>query len=156
MAFNGIARKVLSNSSLHGSLSRPLLFGSYGMAQNIMGQKYFSSSPIFNKPMTSPVAHKLSQKPLPSLYNVPAFGSNMMLGGVRHEAGIATLGAAIAVTAIGGVANGIGTLFAALVSGTARNPAVKEDCFTYALIGMGFLEFMAIIVVIMSCLLLYS
>lgn len=74
----------------------------------------------------------------------------------RHEGGVATLAAAIALMSVGGVAQGIGSLFAALVSGTARNPSIKEDLFTYTLIGMGFLEFLGIVCVLMSAVLLYS
>ena len=51
---------------------------------------------------------------------------------------------------------GIGQLFAALVVGMARNPSMKEDLFTYTLIGMGFLEFLAIVVILVAGLLLYS
>merc|ERR1711879_918703 len=55
-----------------------------------------------------------------------------------------------------GCAQGIGQLFAALVVGMARNPSMKEDLFTYTLIGMGFLEFLAIVVILIAGLLLYS
>lgn len=76
--------------------------------------------------------------------------------GMRYDGGVASLSAAIALMSVGGVAQGIGSLFAALVSGTARNPSIKEDLFTYTLIGMGFLEFLGIIAVLMSAVLLYS
>ncbi|XP_055388737.1 ATP synthase subunit c-like [Condylostylus longicornis] len=76
--------------------------------------------------------------------------------GVRHEAGLATLGAAIALMSVGGVAQGIGQLFAALVSGTSRNPSIKDELFTYTLIGMGFLEFLGIICIVLSVMFLYS
>ncbi|PHJ18441.1 atp synthase subunit [Cystoisospora suis] len=76
--------------------------------------------------------------------------------GIRYDGGVASLSAAIALMSVGGVAQGIGSLFAALVSGTARNPSIKEDLFTYTLIGMGFLEFLGIIAVLMSAVLLYS
>merc|ERR550539_1720697 len=66
--------------------------------------------------------------------------------GKRH-AGVSVLGCAIAMVAVGGCAQGIGQLFAALVVGMARNPSMKEDLFTYTLIGMGFLEFLAIVVI---------
>lgn len=82
------------------------------------------------------------------------FGSNQ-LGSVRN-AGTSVLGCAIAVVAVGGCAQGIGQLFAALVVGIARNPSMKEDLFTYTLIGMGFLEFLALGVILISFLLLYS
>merc|ERR1711948_160124 len=75
--------------------------------------------------------------------------------GVRH-AGVSVLGCAIAMVAVGGCAQGIGQLFAALVVGMARNPSMKEDLFTYTLIGMGFLEFLAIVVILIAGLLLYT
>jgi F-type H+-transporting ATPase subunit c len=77
------------------------------------------------------------------------------IGSVRN-AGTSVLGCAIAVVAVGGCAQGIGQLFAALVVGIARNPSMKEDLFTYTLIGMGFLEFLALGVILISFLLLYS
>merc|ERR1719215_1758872 len=49
--------------------------------------------------------------------------------GKRH-AGVSVLGCAIAMVAVGGCAQGIGQLFAALVVGMARNPSMKEDLFT--------------------------
>ncbi len=78
-----------------------------------------------------------------------------MLGGVRN-AGTSVLGCAIAIVAVGGCAQGIGQLFAALVVGIARNPSMKEDLFTYTLIGMGFLEFLALVVILIAGILLYS
>merc|ERR1712079_561130 len=75
--------------------------------------------------------------------------------GKRH-AGVSVLGCAIAMVAVGGCAQGIGQLSAALVVGMARNPSMKEDLFTYTLIGMGFLEFLAIVVILIAGLLLYS
>ena len=77
------------------------------------------------------------------------------VGSIRN-AGTSVLGCAIAVVAVGGCAQGIGQLFAALVVGIARNPSMKEDLFTYTLIGMGFLEFLALGVILISFLLLYS
>jgi F-type H+-transporting ATPase subunit c len=95
----------------------------------------------------------------PSVLANPVSSKAMMpisqLGAVRN-AGTSVLGCAIAVVAVGGCAQGIGQLFAALVVGIARNPSMKEDLFTYTLIGMGFLEFLALGVILISFLLLYS
>eukprot|EP01084_Bolivina_argentea_P233814 393724_1 len=52
----------------------------------------------------------------------------------KRNAGVSVLGCAIAMVAVGGCAQGIGQLFAALVVGMARNPSMKEDLFTYTLI----------------------
>ena len=57
---------------------------------------------------------------------------------------------------VGGCAQGIGNLFAAMVMGLARNPSMKEDLFTYTLIGMAFLELLAMGVIIIALMLLYS
>merc|ERR550514_1819670 len=73
-----------------------------------------------------------------------------------RNAGVSVLGCAIAMVAVGGCGVGTGQLFAALVVGIARNPSMKEDLFTYTLIGMGFLEFLAIVVILIAMLLLYS
>eukprot|EP00413_Alexandrium_margalefii_P048343 CAMPEP_0204609126 /NCGR_PEP_ID=MMETSP0661-20131031/60735_1 /ASSEMBLY_ACC=CAM_ASM_000606 /TAXON_ID=109239 /ORGANISM="Alexandrium margalefi, Strain AMGDE01CS-322" /LENGTH=135 /DNA_ID=CAMNT_0051620753 /DNA_START=68 /DNA_END=475 /DNA_ORIENTATION=+ len=90
--------------------------------------------------------------PAVQLASVQGLGAPM---GKRH-AGVSVLGCAIAMVAVGGCAQGIGQLFAALVVGMARNPSMKEDLFTYTLIGMGFLEFLAIVVILIAGLLLYS
>merc|ERR1712023_67105 len=75
--------------------------------------------------------------------------------GVRNS-GTSVLGCAIAMVAVGGCASGIGQLFAALIVGIARNPSMKEDLFTYLLVGMGFLEFLIIIIVLIAFMLLYT
>eukprot|EP00747_Dinoflagellata_sp_TGD_P138491 gnl/TRDRNA2_/TRDRNA2_175789_c0_seq11.p2 gnl/TRDRNA2_/TRDRNA2_175789_c0~~gnl/TRDRNA2_/TRDRNA2_175789_c0_seq11.p2 ORF type:complete len:138 (-),score=32.87 gnl/TRDRNA2_/TRDRNA2_175789_c0_seq11:115-528(-) len=88
----------------------------------------------------------------------PVLASKVGLGAplTKRNAGVSVLGCAIAMVAVGGCAQGIGQLFAALVVGMARNPSMKEDLFTYTLIGMGFLEFLAIVVILIAGLLLYS
>mmetsp|Transcript_25453 Transcript_25453/g.59262 ORF Transcript_25453/g.59262 Transcript_25453/m.59262 type:complete len:151 (+) Transcript_25453:107-559(+) len=85
---------------------------------------------------------------------LPSMGLGAPLA--KRNAGVSVLGCAIAMVAVGGCAQGIGQLFAALVVGMARNPSMKEDLFTYTLIGMGFLEFLAIVVILIAGLLLYS
>merc|ERR1712110_73821 len=75
---------------------------------------------------------------------------------MKRQAGASVLGCGIAMVAVGGCAQGIGQLFAALVVGMARNPSMKDDLFTYTLIGMGLLEFLAIVVILVAFVLLYS
>merc|ERR1712087_1003658 len=67
---------------------------------------------------------------------VSAWTSPVGLGAplAKRHAGVSVLGCAIAMVAVGGCAQGIGQLFAALVVGMARNPSMKEDLFTYTLI----------------------
>ena len=84
--------------------------------------------------------------------------STMGLGAplTKRNAGVSVLGCAICMVAVGGCAQGIGQLFGCLVVGMARNPSMREDLFTYTLIGMGFLELLAIIVILIAGMLLYS
>jgi len=74
----------------------------------------------------------------------------------KRNAGVSVLGCAICMVAVGGCAQGIGQLFGCLVVGMARNPSMREDLFTYTLIGMGFLELLAIVVILIAGMLLYS
>jgi len=110
----------------------------------------------------APVAPKLNSSPISKngvfgmaspLPSIMRQQSN--LGAVRC-AGTSVLACAIATVAVGGCAQGIGQLFAAMVMGLARNPSMKEDLFTYTLIGMGFLEFLALGVILIAMMLLYS
>ncbi|CAK0862235.1 unnamed protein product [Prorocentrum cordatum] len=50
----------------------------------------------------------------------------------KRHAGVSVLGCAIAMVAVGGCAQGIGQLFAALVVGMARNPSMKEPVHVHA------------------------
>merc|ERR1712013_485450 len=93
-----------------------------------------------------------SSRVLPATSKVNGLGEPLS----KRNAGVSVLGCAITMVAVGGCAQGIGQLFAALVVGMARNPSMKEDLFTYTLIGMGFLEFLAIVVILIAGLLLYS
>ncbi|VWU50032.1 ATP synthase subunit C, putative [Hepatocystis sp. ex Piliocolobus tephrosceles] len=97
--------------------------------------KYHHNSPFMTKTITSAKCSSILQA------NENKNCINKQLG-VRHDSGIASLSAAIALISVGGVAQGIGNLFSALVLGTSRNPSIKDELFTYTLIGMGFLEFL--------------
>mmetsp|Transcript_102276 Transcript_102276/g.161421 ORF Transcript_102276/g.161421 Transcript_102276/m.161421 type:complete len:131 (-) Transcript_102276:57-449(-) len=112
-------------------------------------------------PMASICRSMTSTKLSPPLILSTTTTSSKMQQGLgqplsKRNAGVSVLGCAITMVAVGGCAQGIGQLFAALVVGMARNPSMKEDLFTYTLIGMGFLEFLAIVVIMMAGLLLYS
>merc|ERR1712023_70728 len=75
---------------------------------------------------------------------------------VTRDAGVGVLAAGIAVNGVGLASLGLGVLFHGLVSGIARNPALKEDLMVYAMIGVGMVEFFAIVILLLSGLLLYT
>merc|ERR1712106_629992 len=87
-----------------------------------------------------------------------AMSSKQGLGAqmVTRHAGVGVLSAGIAINGVGLSALGLGILFHGLVSGVARNPALKEDLMVYAMIGVGMVEFFAIVILMFSGLLLYT
>eukprot|EP00927_Polykrikos_kofoidii_P022210 TRINITY_DN2078_c0_g1_i1.p1 TRINITY_DN2078_c0_g1~~TRINITY_DN2078_c0_g1_i1.p1 ORF type:complete len:139 (+),score=13.58 TRINITY_DN2078_c0_g1_i1:69-485(+) len=131
------ATRVLPHSALRAACPARCL-----AAATMTGCRFFSA-PALDRKAATPTAPLLAQAGL---------GAPLS----KRHAGVSVLGCAIAMVAVGGCAQGIGQLFAALVVGMARNPSMKEDLFTYTLIGMGFLEFLAILVVLIAGLLLYS
>mmetsp|Transcript_29697 Transcript_29697/g.81313 ORF Transcript_29697/g.81313 Transcript_29697/m.81313 type:complete len:143 (-) Transcript_29697:100-528(-) len=135
-------------------------------AGRIVPRAMLQASGVASRPAVAAASYRLLSSPAkqPQCGAVgepvrqPILAASAGLGaplGKRH-AGVSVLGCAIAMVAVGGCAQGIGQLFAALVVGMARNPSMKEDLFTYTLIGMGFLEFLAIVVILIAGLLLYS
>merc|ERR1711953_1228519 len=74
----------------------------------------------------------------------------------QRNAGTGVIAAGLAITGVGTSTVGVGLIFGGLVQAMARNPAFKEDLFTYALIGIGMIEFFAILVALIAGLLLYS
>jgi F-type H+-transporting ATPase subunit c len=117
-------------------------------AQSLLQTKFAQTAAVATPVRTLATLPAVSASRTPS----PVLASHL---GVRNS-GTSVLGCAICMVAVGGCASGIGQLFAALVVGIARNPSMKEDLFTYLLIGMGFLEFLIIIVVLIAFMLLYS
>ena len=47
------------------------------------------------------------------------------------------IGAGLSTIGLGGAGVGVGMVFSALISSTSRNPSVKADLFTYAILGFG-------------------
>jgi len=117
------------------ALTRANLMGMRGFAAAATG---LSNSNVLNKQL--PLINQSLVNPL---------------GSVRH-AGASALACGIATVALGGVAQGIGSVFAALVVGTARNPAIKDDLFAYTMIGFGMVELIMFIVIMFALMLNFS
>jgi F-type H+-transporting ATPase subunit c len=66
------------------------------------------------------------------------------------------LGAGIATVGVAGSGAGIGTVFAGLINGYARNPSLKQQLFTYAIMGFALSEAIALFALMMAFLLLYA
>ncbi|KXX80409.1 ATP synthase F(0) complex subunit C3, mitochondrial [Madurella mycetomatis] len=66
-----------------------------------------------------------------------------------HGAGAATIGLA-------GAGVGIGTVFGALINGVARNPALRGQLFSYAVLGFAFSEATGLFALMVAFLILYA
>jgi len=56
------------------------------------------------------------------------------------------IGAGLATIGLAGAGVGIGTVFAALVSSTARNPSIKGQLFSYTILGFALTEAIGLII----------
>jgi len=65
------------------------------------------------------------------------------------------IGTGIATTGLIGAGIGIGVVFGALILGTARNPGIKSQLFSYAILGFAFAEATGLFALMMAFLLLY-
>jgi F-type H+-transporting ATPase subunit c len=66
------------------------------------------------------------------------------------------IGAGLATIGLAGSGVGIGIVFAALINGTSRNPSLRPQLFTYAILGFALTEAIALFALMMSFLLLYA
>lgn len=69
---------------------------------------------------------------------------------------IKSVGAGLAAIGLTGAGIGIGSIFAALISATARNPALRQQLFSNAILGFALAEATGLFALIVSFLILYS
>lgn len=65
------------------------------------------------------------------------------------------IGAGLATVGVLGAGVGIGVVFGCLIMGVARNPLLKNQLFSYSILGFAFSEATALFALMMSLLLLY-
>lgn len=65
------------------------------------------------------------------------------------------LGAGLACSGLGGVGQGIGSIFASLVESMSNNPGITRVLFNYALIGFALTEAVALFIIMITFLILF-
>lgn len=75
---------------------------------------------------------------------------NFMLAAAKY------IGAGIACSGLIGAGVGIGVIFSSLISSTARNPQIRGQLFTYAILGFALAEATGLFALMVAFLLLYS
>ncbi len=66
------------------------------------------------------------------------------------------LGAGVATVGLTGAGIGIGTVFGAFILGISRNPSLEQKIFKFCLIGFALTEAIALFVLIIAFLILFS
>ncbi|KAI0986095.1 hypothetical protein GJ496_010055 [Pomphorhynchus laevis] len=66
------------------------------------------------------------------------------------------IGAGAATVGVAGAGAGIGTVFGSLVIGYARNPSLKQQLFSYAILGFALSEAMGLFCLMMAFMLLFA
>jgi len=66
------------------------------------------------------------------------------------------IGAGAATVGVAGSGAGIGTIFGSLIIGYARNPSLKQQLFSYAILGFALSEAMGLFCLMMAFLLLFA
>jgi F-type H+-transporting ATPase subunit c len=65
------------------------------------------------------------------------------------------IGAGLSTVGLAGAGVGIGAIFGALILGVARNPSLRGQLFSYAILGFAFSEATGLFALMMAFLLLY-
>ena len=66
------------------------------------------------------------------------------------------IGAGAATAGVGSAGAGIGSVFGGMITGFARNPSLKQQLFTYCIMGFALSEAMGLISLMMAFLILYT
>jgi len=66
------------------------------------------------------------------------------------------IGAGAATIGVAGSGAGIGNVFGSLINGYARNPSLKQQLFTYAILGFALSEAVALFALMIAFLILFG
>ena len=66
------------------------------------------------------------------------------------------IGAGLACIALGGAAIGIGIVFGSLITGTSRNPSLRKELFSSAILGFALVEALGLFALLMALVFLYA
>lgn len=66
------------------------------------------------------------------------------------------IGSGVAAAGLIGAGTGIGSVFAALITGVARNPSMRGQLFSYAILGFAFAEATGLFALMVSFLILFT
>ena len=66
------------------------------------------------------------------------------------------IGAGLATIGVTGAGAGVGLVFSSLIQGTSRNPSLKQQLFSFAILGFALTEALGLFALLVAFLILYS
>uniref|UniRef100_A0A8C6W6Z1 ATP synthase lipid-binding protein n=1 Tax=Nannospalax galili TaxID=1026970 RepID=A0A8C6W6Z1_NANGA len=92
--------------------------------------------------------------PLTSLIPSHSFQTSTILRDIDTAAKF--IGAGAATVGVAGSGAGIGTVFGSLITGYARNPSLKQELFSYTILGFALSEAMGLFCLMVAFLILFA
>jgi len=101
---------------------------------------------------TSRMTQLIARRHLPMLSSINIQQCSMSTSVVRRDIDSAAkyIGAGAATVGVAGAGAGIGTVFGSLVVAYARNPSLKQQLFSYAILGFALSEAMGLFCLMMA------
>ncbi|XP_030649241.1 ATP synthase F(0) complex subunit C1, mitochondrial [Chanos chanos] len=112
------------------------------------------SASIFNRPEARPEQALLPVSEASALTVARAFQTSAVSRDIDTAAKF--IGAGAATVGVAGSGAGIGTVFGSLIIGYARNPSLKQQLFSYAILGFALSEAMGLFCLMVAFLILFA
>uniref|UniRef100_A0A8C6S9T3 ATP synthase lipid-binding protein n=1 Tax=Neogobius melanostomus TaxID=47308 RepID=A0A8C6S9T3_9GOBI len=103
-----------------------------------------------------PTASLLPQSPVGSQQQVAIRGFQTSAVSRDIDTAAKFIGAGAATVGVAGSGAGIGTVFGSLIIGYARNPSLKQQLFSYAILGFALSEAMGLFCLMVAFLILFA
>jgi len=127
-----------------------------------------SGSRMYLRPLTTSIVNQrtteqLQNKPVSHTSVLPSLALATQVRGFQTSAiqrdidsAAKFIGAGAATVGVAGSGAGIGSVFGSLIIGYARNPSLKQQLFSYAILGFALSEAMGLFCLMMAFLLLFA
>nr|KAF6493699.1 ATP synthase membrane subunit c locus 2 [Rousettus aegyptiacus] len=113
------------------------------------------STLVLKRPETDESLSSLAApRPLTTLISSRSFQTSIISRDIDTAAKF--IGAGAATVGVAGSGAGIGTVFGSLIIGYARNPSLKQQLFSYAILGFALSEAMGLFCLMVAFLILFA